>query len=48
MKMYAMKMECSTDFNTNILKQCLVSTGGGGGGVMFHRKKIEIEKKNFV
>ena len=27
-KMYAMQMECFTDFNTKIVKQCLVSTGG--------------------
>ena len=26
-KMYAMQMECFTDFNTKIVKQCLVSTG---------------------
>ena len=25
-KMYAMQMECFTDFNTKIVKQCLVST----------------------
>ena len=26
-KMYAMQMACFTDFNTKIVKQCLVSTG---------------------
>ena len=26
-KMYAMQMVCFTDFNTEIVKQCLVSTG---------------------
>ena len=26
-KMYAMQMEYVTDFNTKIVKQCLVSTG---------------------
>ena len=25
--MYAMQMACFTDFNTKIVKQCLVSTG---------------------
>ena len=27
-KMYAMQVECFTDFNTKIVKQCLVSVGG--------------------
>ena len=26
-KMYVMQMACFTDFNTKIVKQCLVSTG---------------------
>ena len=39
-KMYAMQMECFTDFNTKIVKQCLVNTG-----VMLHRKKLELKRK---
>ena len=36
-------MACFTDFNSKIVKQCLVSTGGN-----VPLQKIEIEKKNFV
>ena len=42
-KMYAMQMACFTDFNTKIVKQCLVSAGGNASSW-----KIEIEKKNFA
>ena len=38
--MYAMQVECFTDFNTKIVKQCLVSTG-----VMLHRKKMKLKRK---
>ena len=42
-KMYAMQMECFTDFNTKIVKQCLVSTGANAPSL-----KFEIEKKNLL
>ena len=38
--MYAMQMECLTDFNTMIVKQCLVSTGANAPA-----SKFEIEIK---
>ena len=42
-KMYAMQMACFTDFNTKIVKQCLVSTGANAPSL-----KFEIEKKNLL
>ena len=42
-KLYAMQIACFTDFNTKIVKQCLVSTGANALSW-----KFEIEKKNIV
>ena len=40
--MYAMQMACFTNFNTKIVKQCLVSTG-----VMLHGKNVKLKRKIF-
>ena len=38
-----MQMACFTDFNTKIVKQCLLSTGANAPS-----DKFEIEKENLV